>query len=94
MMEDEIDILLVEDDPQDVQMTLRVFHGENVKNRIDVVRDGEEALDFLFCRGAFSSRSPAHRGRVGSSPRHQKRSSHEGHSRGHTDFVRRAARPG
>jgi CheY-like chemotaxis protein len=29
-----------------------------VKNRIDVVRDGEEALDFLFCRGAFSSRSP------------------------------------
>src|SRR5580692_8424862 len=49
-------ILLVEDDPQDVELTLRAFRSENVQTRIEVVRDGEEALDYLFCRGDYKGR--------------------------------------
>jgi DNA-binding response OmpR family regulator len=50
-------ILLVEDDPQDVELTLRAFRSENVQSLIEVVRDGEEALDYLFCRGDYKARS-------------------------------------
>jgi two-component system, response regulator len=57
-MVEAIEILLVEDDPNDVQLTLRELQRENVQNPIVVARDGAEALDFLFCRGAFSDRSP------------------------------------
>ena len=39
-------------------MTLRSLPSNHVNNRIEVARDDEEALDFLFCRGAYSSRSP------------------------------------
>jgi two-component system response regulator len=56
---EEVEILLVEDDPLDIEMTLRALQSDCVNNRIEVVRDGEEALDFLFCRGAFSDRSVA-----------------------------------
>ncbi len=60
MKDDEMEILLVEDDPRDAALTLRALQAENVRNRIEVVRDGEEALDFLFCRGVYSGRSPNH----------------------------------
>ena len=53
-----MEILLVEDDPRDARLTLREL--ENIKNTIHVARDGEEALDFLFCRGAYHDRSPDH----------------------------------
>jgi len=59
-MNDAIKILLVEDDPQDVRLTLRELQREKVKNQVVVARDGAEALDFLFCRGVFSDRSPNH----------------------------------
>jgi two-component system response regulator len=59
-MEDAIEILLVEDDPKDVRLTLRELERENVRNRIAVARDGAEALDFLFCRGEFQDRLPNH----------------------------------
>ena len=59
-MEGVIEILLVEDDPQDVRLTLRALRNARLANQIEVARDGEEALDFLFCRGAYSSRSPNH----------------------------------
>lgn len=55
MMGGTMEILLVEDDPKDARLTLREL--EDVKNKIHLVRDGEEALDFLFCRGAYSGRS-------------------------------------
>ena len=58
MNHEEIEILLVEDDPLDLEMTLRALQGDHVNNRIEVARDGEEALDFLFCRGPHSGRSP------------------------------------
>jgi CheY-like chemotaxis protein len=59
-MDDAIEILLVEDDPRDAELTVRALQSEGLKNRIEVVRDGEEALDFLFCRGVYSGRSPNH----------------------------------
>jgi CheY-like chemotaxis protein len=53
-------ILLVEDNPKDVKLTLHALSEENLANAIQVARDGEEALDFLFCRGEFASRSFDH----------------------------------
>jgi two-component system, response regulator len=52
-----IEILLVEDNANDVELTLHALAKHNLANKIHVVRDGEEALDFLFCRGQFSQRS-------------------------------------
>jgi len=52
-----VEILLVEDDPLDLQMTLRALEA-GTPSRIEVARDGEEALDFLFCRGAYINRPP------------------------------------
>jgi two-component system response regulator len=51
-----VEILLVEDNPSDVELTLHELKKHNLANRIHVVRDGEEALDFLFCRGAYQGR--------------------------------------
>lgn len=52
-----VEILLVEDNPSDIELTLHALRRENLSNRVQVVRDGEEALDFLFCRGTFSDRT-------------------------------------
>jgi CheY-like chemotaxis protein len=52
-----IEILLVEDNPADLELTLRALTKHNLVNKIHTVRDGEEALDFLFCRGPYSSRT-------------------------------------
>ncbi|WP_291995496.1 response regulator [Candidatus Accumulibacter sp. ACC003] len=49
-------ILLVEDNPDDVKLTLRAFKRNNVANPIVVARDGVEALDYLFARGAYAGR--------------------------------------
>jgi len=58
MLKDQVEILLVEDDPEDLELTIRALNDEHVCNRIQVARDGEEALDFLFCRGAHRERDP------------------------------------
>jgi CheY-like chemotaxis protein len=58
MPKDDIEILLVEDDPEDLDLTLRALREASVCTRIQVARDGEEALDFLFCRGPYSGRDP------------------------------------
>jgi CheY-like chemotaxis protein len=58
-MAESIDILLVEDNPNDVQLTLLAFQRQNLSNKIAVVRDGEEALAFIFCTGAFAQREGA-----------------------------------
>jgi two-component system, response regulator len=55
-MNKEVELLLVEDDPNDVELTLIALRKHKLANKIHVVRDGEEALDFLFCRGAYSQR--------------------------------------
>jgi CheY-like chemotaxis protein len=51
-----LEILLVEDNPRDLELTERALRKANLANRIHVARDGEEALDFLFGEGAFAGR--------------------------------------
>jgi CheY-like chemotaxis protein len=49
-------ILLVEDDPRDVELTLTALEDHKLANEVTVVRDGQEALDYLYRRGQFASR--------------------------------------
>jgi two-component system response regulator len=53
----ETDILLVEDSTEDADLAVHALRREHLANHIYIARDGEEALDFLFCRGAFALRS-------------------------------------
>jgi two-component system, response regulator len=57
MNTNEVELLLVEDDPNDVELTLIALRKHKLANKIHVVRDGEEALDFLFARGAYAQRT-------------------------------------
>lgn len=57
MSKNEVDILLVDDSQDDIDLTLHALRSENLANRVFVARDGEEALDFLFCQGPHSGRS-------------------------------------
>jgi two-component system response regulator len=52
----EVEILLVEDNQDDLDMTLRALRKANLTNHIHAVRDGAEAVDFIFCQGAFAGR--------------------------------------
>jgi len=52
----EIEILLVEDNQDDLDMTLRALRKANLANHIQVSRDGAEALEFIFCQGAHAGR--------------------------------------
>jgi len=52
----EVEILLVEDNPQDAELTIRSLRKKNLANRLHHVRDGAEALEFLFCTGAYAGR--------------------------------------
>jgi two-component system, response regulator len=60
MNTDEVDILLVDDSQEDVDLTLHALRAENLANRVLVARDGEEALEFLFCTGPHAQRSFDH----------------------------------
>jgi two-component system response regulator len=51
-------ILLVEDNPDDEALTLRALTRNNISNEVVVARDGEEAINWLFCTGPFQSRDP------------------------------------
>ena len=52
----EVEILLVEDNPNDEELTLRALRKHNLANRVHVVRDGAEALEFIFATGAYTDR--------------------------------------
>jgi hypothetical protein len=54
-------LLLVEDNPHDEALTRHAFRKINLTNPLDVVRDGQQALDYLFCQGEFASRDPMDR---------------------------------
>jgi CheY-like chemotaxis protein len=58
--DDIIELLLVEDNPQDLELALRAFSKANLVNQIAVARDGAEALDFLFCTGPHAERKLHH----------------------------------
>src|ERR1700730_10591650 len=51
-----VEILLVEDNPNDEMLALHAFKKHNLANKIHVVRDGAEALEFIFCTGAYAER--------------------------------------
>jgi two-component system response regulator len=52
----EVQILLVEDNPHDVELTLRALKKHNLANKVFVVKDGAEALDFIFATGIYAQR--------------------------------------
>lgn len=60
----EIEILLVEDNPQDAELTIRALQRRHLANKFIHVKDGVEALDFLFGTGTYSHRDTNHRPRV------------------------------
>ncbi len=57
MEKDAIEVLLVEDNPTDAELTLRALRGKGLRNNFVVARDGQEALDFLFAQGAYADRN-------------------------------------
>jgi len=59
-----VEILLVEDNPRDVEMTLRALKKRNLANQVHVAKDGAEALDFLFATGAYAARNANHTPKV------------------------------
>ena len=58
MVEEQIEILLVEDDPNDLALTMHALREGHICNHVQIARDGEEALDFLLRRSAFRDRDP------------------------------------
>ncbi|MER3446493.1 MAG: two-component system response regulator [Candidatus Dadabacteria bacterium] len=64
MSVNEVEILLVEDNPNDVELTLRALKKHNLTNRMHVAKDGTEALDFIFATGAYAGRDINHHPRV------------------------------
>ena len=55
-----VDILLVEDNPRDAELTIRALRKCNLANRLITVEDGAEALNFIFCRGKYATRDSGH----------------------------------
>jgi two-component system response regulator len=55
-----VDILLVEDNPRDAELTIRALKKNHLANLLFTVEDGAEALDFLFCRGKYATRDGGH----------------------------------
>ena len=51
-----IELLLVEDNPQDLELTMRALSKAKLANHIQVARDGAEALEFIFCEGPYAAR--------------------------------------
>lgn len=60
----EVEILLVEDSPEDRELTIRALKKHNLLNRLHAVQDGEEALEFLFATGRYSERAGARNPRI------------------------------
>lgn len=60
----EVDILLVEDNPYDAELTLRALRSKGLSNKLLTCTDGVEALDFLFGKGTYAGRNPADRPKV------------------------------
>jgi two-component system, response regulator len=56
LLDNILDVLLVEDNPDDVELTLDALKVHKLVNRVKVLRDGEEALDYIFCTGQYADR--------------------------------------
>ena len=64
MSQNNVEILLVEDNPDDLELALHALRREKLANHIEVARDGEEALDFIFCRAKYAHRNLNHQPRL------------------------------
>ena len=64
MTQDAVEILLVEDNSSDVELTLHALKKHNIANHIEIVRDGAAALDFIYGSGAYTGRNPANTPKV------------------------------
>src|SRR5438445_13024167 len=64
MDNNEVEILLVEGNPHDAEMTIRALKKINLANRLTHLKDGAEALDFIFAKGAFADRQKENRPKV------------------------------
>ncbi len=60
----EVEILIVEDNPNDAEMAMRALKRNNLTNKVYIVNDGEEALDFILSRGKYSIRKKCVRPRM------------------------------
>lgn len=60
----EVEILLVEDNPNDAELTLRALKKNNLANKIHLVKDGAEALDYIFAAGAYAGRNIGNKPKV------------------------------
>ena len=61
---EDVEILLVEDNPNDVELTMRALQKRNLASKVFVVKDGAEALEFIFATGAFAERKIENRPKV------------------------------
>ena len=61
---EDVEILLVEDNPNDVELTMRTLQKQSLANKVFVVKDGAEALEFMFAKGAFAARKIENRPKV------------------------------
>jgi len=61
---EDVEILLVEDNPNDVELTMRALQKQSLANKVFVVKDGAEALEFMFATGSFAARKIENRPRV------------------------------
>jgi two-component system response regulator len=57
VLEHEVEILLIEDSPEDAELTIRVLKEQNLANRLVWLKNGAQGLDFLFCRGSYAGRN-------------------------------------
>jgi two-component system, response regulator len=57
MLEHGVEILLIEDNPNDEKLALHAFQKQKIANRVHVVRDGAEAMEYIFCTGAYADRT-------------------------------------
>ena len=64
MLEHVLDIILVEDNPNDVELTLDALQTHRLANRVKVLRDGQEALEYFFCTGKYAERDICDRSKV------------------------------
>ncbi len=60
----DVEILLVEDNPNDAELALRALKRNNIANKIHLVKDGAEALEFIFAKGAYSGRNIGNKPKV------------------------------
>jgi two-component system response regulator len=59
-----LEILLVEDDPRDAELTVRALRKRNLANKLHVAEDGADALDFIYCRNKYEQRDVSHSPKV------------------------------